>query len=155
MSFLITRFDRKGPAKRTTRQDIQGRMASNNKKMLFNFLLSTFSFLSSSLQVHSFDELAEYVFLFITIKSWWTNEIFLSSTFSSPPLRRQKPNIAYFCLGNWLLDLSYFLCFCKSKLIAQMFFTINNEKRIFLFACFFMLSSFLLPLLRSFLVNVI
>ena len=67
---------------------------------------------------------------------------FLSSTFSSPPLRRQKPNIAYFCLGNWLLDLSYFLCFCKSKLIAQMFFTITNEKRIF-FVCMLFYALFL------------
>lgn len=144
MSFLITRFDRKGPAKRTTRQDIQGRMA--RQKMLFNFLLSLlyFSFFSSSLQVHSFDELAEYVFLFINIKSWWTNR---RRKFSSPPLRRQKPNIAFFWATDcWIWVI--FLCFCKSKLIAQMLFTINNEKRIFfLCACFFMLSSFPFALL--------
>jgi hypothetical protein len=68
---------------------------------------------------------------------------FYHQRFSSPPLRRQKPNIAFFRATDcWIWVI--FLCFCKSKLIAQMFSTINNEKRIFLCACFFMLSSFLL-----------
>lgn len=104
--------------------------------MLFNFLLSLLlfhSFLLPCKFIHLMSWLSMSFYLLpssLDERTEGKKNFFFSSTFSSPPLRRQKPNIAFFWATDcWIWVI--FLCFCKSKLIAQMLFTINNEKRIF------------------------
>lgn len=113
--------------------------------MLFNFLLSLLLFRSFLLPckfIHLMSWLSMSFYLLpssLDERTEGKKNFFFHQHFQVLPFDVRN-QISHFFGQLTVGSELFFLCFCKSKLIAQMLFTINNEKRIF-FVCMLFLCS--------------